>query len=42
VVMNFKIDYSKKGRPKNRWKALIGMDMKVRRLKRSDAVDQTL
>jgi len=41
VPMNFKIDCSKKGRPKKR-KEVIDVDMKVRGLKRSDAVDRTL
>jgi len=35
--MNFK-----KGRPKKRWKEIIDVDMKVKGLKRSDAVDGTL
>jgi len=42
VAMNFKIDCSKKGRPNKRWKEAIDVDMKVRKLKRSDAVDRTL
>jgi len=41
-VMKFKIDCSKKDRPKNRWKEVIDVDMKVRGLKRSDTVDRTL
>jgi len=41
VVMNFKIGCSKKGRQK-RWKEIIDVDMKVRGLKRSDSVDQTM
>jgi len=42
VAMNFKIDCSKKGSQKKRWKEAIDVDMKVRELKRSDAVDRTL
>jgi len=41
VVMNVKIDCSKKGRPKKRWKEVIDVNMKVRGLKRSNAVDRT-
>jgi len=39
VAMNVKIDCSKKDRPKKRWKEVKDVDMKVRELKRSDAVD---
>jgi len=42
VAMNFKFGCSKKGRPKKRWKVVIDVDMKIRGLKRSDAVDRTL
>jgi len=41
VAMNFKIDCLKKGRPKNRWKEVIDVNMKVRGIKRLDAVDRT-
>jgi len=41
VAINFKIDCSKKGRPKKRWKEEIDVDMKVTGIKRSDAVDRT-
>jgi len=42
MAMNFKIDCSKKGRPKKRWKEVIHVDMKVRGLKRTGAVGRTL
>jgi len=42
VEMNFKIDCSKNGRPKKSWKEVIDVDMKVRGLKRSEAVDRIL
>jgi len=38
VAINVKIDCSKKGRPKKRWKEVTDVDMKVRGLKRSDTV----
>jgi len=41
VAINFKTDCSKKGRPKKSWKEIIDVVMKVKGLKRLDAMDRT-